>query len=144
MTQQDDYDSPWKDILSIYFEQFLAFFFPKIAGEIDWTKGYTSLDKELRQVTRNAKIGGRLADKLFQVWTKSGEETWVLVHVEIQAQWKKDFSHTTYVYNYRIYDIHKRSVVSLAVFADENPKWRPSVYHRKLWGLQHGFPFSCG
>jgi len=48
MTSRDDYDSPWKDILTVYFEQFLAFFFPKIMQEIDWSRGYNSLDKELR------------------------------------------------------------------------------------------------
>jgi len=84
MTQHDDsYDSPWKEILTAYFEQFMAFFFPKIARDIDWSRGYISLDKELRQITREAKTGERLADKLFQIWKKSGEETWVLAHVEM-------------------------------------------------------------
>jgi len=37
MTQSDEYDSPWKDILTDYFEQFLVFFFPDIALKIDWS-----------------------------------------------------------------------------------------------------------
>ncbi len=32
-----DYDSPWKDILERYFEDFMAFFFPEAHKNIDWT-----------------------------------------------------------------------------------------------------------
>ena len=34
-----DYDSPWKDILETYFRQFLAFFFPLIEKDLNWEKG---------------------------------------------------------------------------------------------------------
>jgi len=42
MTQRDDYDSPWKDILTDYFGQFTVFFFPDIALKIDWSRGLLS------------------------------------------------------------------------------------------------------
>ncbi len=54
-TQQNDYDSPWKDMLNDYFQEFMAFFFPDVEQEIDWNRGYESLDKELRQITREAE-----------------------------------------------------------------------------------------
>ena len=41
---------------------------------IDWRRPYESLDKELQQITPNARIGRRLADKLFKVWRKDGQE----------------------------------------------------------------------
>ncbi len=141
MTQRDDYDSPWKEILGSYFEQFTVFFFPDIALKIDWTRGYSSLDKELRQITREAETGGRLADKLFQVWKKNGEETWVLAHVEVQAQKKEDFQHRTFVYNYRSYDLYQRPVASLAVLADDNFAWRPSAYSHNIWGCRVSLRF---
>jgi hypothetical protein len=34
---RDAYDTPWKDILEDYFEDFIAFFFPEIHTEIDRT-----------------------------------------------------------------------------------------------------------
>ncbi|WP_269745194.1 hypothetical protein [Desulfonatronovibrio magnus] len=37
-----------------YFPEFIAFFFPDVYKEIDWTAGYQFLDKELQQVTRDA------------------------------------------------------------------------------------------
>lgn len=141
MSQKDEYDSPWKEILTAHFEQFTIFFFPDIALKIDWSKGYNSLDKELRQITREAETGGRLADKLFQVWKKNGEELWVMAHVEVQAQKKTDFPHRTFIYNYRSYDLYQRPVASLAVLADDNPNWHPKVYSHKIWGCRISLRF---
>ena len=55
----DDYDSPWKEILEGYFPDFMAFFFPDAAAEIDWSLGFESLDKELSQVVQDAELGRR-------------------------------------------------------------------------------------
>uniref|UniRef100_UPI000B08CAFA hypothetical protein n=1 Tax=Hassallia byssoidea TaxID=482630 RepID=UPI000B08CAFA len=43
-----EYDSPWKDILQLYFQEFMLFFFPLEHREIDWTKQPEFLDKELQ------------------------------------------------------------------------------------------------
>jgi hypothetical protein len=141
MPDHDDFDSPWKEILGDYFQEFMAFFFPEIAEEIDWTKEYEALDKELHQITRDADMGSRLADKLLKVWKKNGQETWVLVHVEVQAQEEKGFGHRVYVYNYRIHDLYNRPVVSLAVLADDNPRWHVSSYEQSLWGCVNTLRF---
>ncbi len=114
-----DYDSPWKEVLERYFAEFLVFFFPAVHDGINWSKGYVFLDKELQQVVRGAKLGRRVVDKLVKVWRKDGEETWVLVHVEVQGQLDRDFAERMYVYNYRIFDKHREKVVSLAVLSDK-------------------------
>ncbi len=54
---QTEYDSPWKDILQLYFKEFMLFFFPQAHGEIDWTRKPEFLDKELQQVIRDAELG---------------------------------------------------------------------------------------
>jgi hypothetical protein len=72
-TNRDDYDSPWKEILDNYFQDFMAFFFPHAAQVIDWKRGYQFLDKELEQVARDAELGKRYADKLVQLWQIDGE-----------------------------------------------------------------------
>ena len=128
----DDYDSPWKEILEEYFQDFLVFFFPEIACEIDWEKGHTFLDKELQQVVRDAELGRRLADKLVQVWRKGGEETWVLVHVEVQGQKESFFAKRMFVYNCRIFDRYDRPVASLALLADQRSNWRPDSFGYEL------------
>jgi predicted transposase YdaD len=136
-----NYDSPWKEVLELYFRQFSAFFFPQIYNEIDWSKGYQFLDKELQKVVREAKTGRRLVDKLVKVWRKDSRETWVLVHIEIQGQVGPDFAARMFLYHYRIYDRYARQVVSLAILADERLNWRPDHFGYDLWGCEISFKF---
>ncbi len=139
--QRADYDNPWKEALSLYFQPFMAFFFPEINGNINWSRGYEFLDKEFQQVVRDAEIGLREADKLVKVWRGDESEVWVLIHIEIQSQAASDFAERMYVYNYRIFDMYRRSVVSLAVLADNQNSWRPNQYHNELWGCEVNFLF---
>jgi len=46
----DQYDSPWKEVIERYFPEFMAFYFPDAHAEIDWSKEHVFLDQELRAV----------------------------------------------------------------------------------------------
>jgi hypothetical protein len=92
-----DYDSPWKEALDRYFQAFLAFFFPEAHADIDWSRGYEMLDKELQQIVGAAGRRRRVVDKLAKVWLKTGEERWILVHVEVQTSREADFPRRMYV-----------------------------------------------
>ena len=136
-----DYDSPWKEILDLYFESFLAFCFPQIHREINWSRGYELLDKELQQIVREADQGRRAVDLLVKVWLSDGREAWVLIHVEVQTWSDQEFSKRMYVYHYRLYDRYNRSVVSLAVLGDDQMDWRPDRYGYTRWGCMVDFRF---
>ncbi len=136
-----DFDTPWKDIIERYFEDFIAFFLPQAHEEIDWSQGYEFLDQELQQVVRDAELGRRLVDKLAKVYLQNGEEAWVLIHIEVQSQEETDFAERMFVYHYRIFDRYKRKVASLAVLGDERSKWRPSQYGYQLWSSEIRFNF---
>jgi hypothetical protein len=136
-----DLDSPWKEILEGYFQEFMAFFFPEAHSDIDWTRGYEFLDKELQQVVRDAELGRRLVDKLVKVWRQDGEETWVLVHIEVQGQEEAAFAERMYVYNYRLFDRYRLPVASAAVLGDDRPTWRPNSFGYNLWGCEVGIRF---
>jgi hypothetical protein len=123
-----DFDSPWKEALDVYFEAFLALFFPYIHRDIDWARGYEMLDKELQQLLPKAAQGRRTVDKLVKVWRHNGVETWVLIHIEVQTGRQRGFSRRMFVYNCRIADRYNRDVVSVAVLADDDPNWRPSSH----------------
>lgn len=96
----DDYDSPWKEALELFFEAFMQFYFPGLCTEIDWSRGFEFLDKELQQVLREAEFGRRHIDKLVKVWLKDGGEQWILIHIEFQGQPQAEFPERMYVYNY--------------------------------------------
>ena len=136
-----DYDSPWKEMLENYFQAFMAFFFPVAHRDIDWERGYESLDKELQQIVRDAELGKRLADKLMKVWRRGGEEQRVMIHTEVEGDPKEDFGKRMYVYNYRLFDRYDRPVVSLAVLSDTRRNRRPDRYGYHLWGCEVGIKF---
>lgn len=142
MTEQlTDYDSPWKEVIELYFPRFLEFFFTQAYAEIDWTRPYEFLDTELQQLEPDAEIGRRLVDKVAKVWLLDGEEAWVLVHVEVQGQYDSQFAERMYTYNYRLFDRHKKRVISLAVLGDEQANWRPSSYNYQLGGCRVSLEF---
>src|ERR1700722_2272629 len=80
-----DADTPWKNILEIYFGDFLRFFLPDLAIKVDWSKGYVSLDKELQKIYRDSQAKKGIVDKLIKVWNVDNKEGWFLMHLEIQG-----------------------------------------------------------
>jgi hypothetical protein len=125
-----EHDSAWKEVLENLFEDFLLFFFPHIHQEIDFSKGYDFLDKELQQIIRDSKTGTRIVDNLVKVFLIDGSEKWLLIHIEIQGYEQEEFPERMYVYNYRIFDKFRKEVASLALLTDDNPKFRPTEYRR--------------
>ncbi|WP_017655250.1 hypothetical protein [Fortiea contorta] len=139
--QRTEYDNPWKEIIEDFFPNFLEFFFPTAYAVIDWTKPYEFLDTELQQLEPDAEIGKRLVDKVAKVYLLNGEEAWILIHIEVQSQYEKDFPTRIYIYNYRLFDRHKKRVISLAVLADEERNWRPNKYEYSLGGCSVSLEF---
>jgi hypothetical protein len=93
-----NYDETWKEAITEYFDLFLQFFYAEIYAKVDWNKTPISLDKELEQITAAAKTPKRHADKLFQVWLKDEQIIWILIHVEVQSQYDKEFNlHNVYL-----------------------------------------------
>jgi hypothetical protein len=76
-----------------------------------------------------------------KVWLKSGEEQWVLIHVEVQMEEDKKFTWRVYVYNYRIFDRYNKEVASFAVLGDDNPDWRPDHFGYRRWDTEAGLRF---
>ena len=140
-TAQDDLDTPWKDAVEHAFPEFIDFYFPDASRQIDWTRGYTFLDKELQKIARDGELGRRYVDKLVRVTTLAGEEDWLCVHIEVQGEVDHDFERRMFVYNYRIFDTYDRPVASLAVLADDDPAWRPDRFGYERLGCRHSLQF---
>jgi hypothetical protein len=130
----NDFDSPWKLALDLYLCQFLEYCFPDIAQEIDWERGYDALDKELQKIEYHATGGKRFADKLFKLWKMGGQATLLLFHVEIQNSAINIFP--TRMLDYRCYirNYYRLPIVSIAILADGNPRWRPNHYSETCFG----------
>ena len=136
-----DYDSPYKDILEAYFQEFMALFFPLIENDLNWEKGYKFLDKEFQGIVKEAEIGRRYLDKLIQVWRKDNCETWLLIHIEVQGARETGFPERMYVCitTEPMTDIEK--ACGKAVLADESVSWRPDRFKYELWGCEVSLRF---
>jgi len=137
-----NYDQTWKEAIGQYFELFIQFFYPQLHEKIDWSKTPISLDKELEQITASSQTKKRYADKLFQVWLLNNEIIWILIHIEVQSQYDKEFPKRMFIYNYRSFDLFNKPVISLAILGDEDPKWRPNSYKYGIDGSEVRMKFS--
>ena len=75
------------------------------------------------------------------MYLKDGSEKWLLIHIEVQGYFEKDFAKRMFIYNYRIFDRYNKDVVSLAILADPLPYFRPDKYEVSYWGFKHKFEF---
>ncbi len=142
MSQRDDYDSPWKDVLELYLKDFFELYFPKIHGGVDWSRPPISKDKELLKIFPKSEVTHRLADKLFQIWTVDGEPFEVMVNIEIQAQRDQSFAERVFIYNYRTFDRFRRPVVSVALLCDEDRSFHPKGFTAcDLWDCKMHLEF---
>jgi hypothetical protein len=136
-----DYDSPWKTMLTAYFADCLAFYFPQAHQQIDWRIKPIFLDKELAKLRPNDQSQSLHVDQLARIQLLNGEPGWVLLHLEIQSQRDSQFAERLYRYNSRIYSSYQRRVATLAILADDVPQWRPQQFAYELLGCQVSLDF---
>lgn len=136
-------DVLWKGIIEDLLEDFLSFFFPAI--DFDLERGYQFLESELNDIylKEGVKQETRRVDKLIRLFTRTGEERWVLIHIEVQGYKDKKFTERVFQYFYRIYDAYKIPVSSLVIYTDSDPRFMPVTYHYELFGTELTFSFPC-
>ncbi|AML48079.1 hypothetical protein AYM02_01680 [Coxiella burnetii] len=127
-------DTAWKEILEAYFKDFIELCLPDLDKLIDWRQPWESLDKELLAITKDGATGKRVLDKLFRVYFTSGQEQWVLIHLEVQGQVQVRFPRRMLIYGYRLYDKYQKPIVSCAILTDQNANWRPDHYEIAVAG----------
>lgn len=137
----DDYDTPWKEVVTHHFPEFMAFYFPEAHAAIDWLRPHAFLDQELSALSRDAELGKRLLDKLVRVHLRDGGEQWVLVHLEVQGWRDAVFAERVFTYHYRVYDRFRRPLASMAVLADNGMRWRPASFGYQLLGCSMRLDF---
>ena len=117
---RNDFDSPWKEAISLHFQDFLEFFFPEIHVDVDWSKGHEFLESELQAISREAEHGRRHADSLVRVQRQSGTFQLVFIHIEVQSQEDAEYAALPYAYSRPIWSRrlqpghHRRSQSRLA------------------------------
>jgi len=137
-------DLLWKAALEDLFDDFLLFFFPDANEIFDLARGFEYLDKELEQLfpPDEDDFTPRYVDKLVKVFTRKGEEEWVLVHIEVQGYTDQDFAKRMFQYYYRILDKYEKPITAFAIFADNSKNFHPRNYERKFLGTKVFYEFN--
>lgn len=66
---------------------------PELHAQIDWSIKPESLEQELNKLLPDGDNGGRVMDKLYKVFLKTGETLEILIQIELQVQYDPDFPH---------------------------------------------------
>ena len=137
-------DTLWKSILEEIFDDFLFFFFPDADKLFDLTKGFEYLDKELEQLfpPEQNEYATRYVDKLVKVFTLTGSEQWILIHIEIQGYNDKHFAQRMFTYFYRIFDKYNKPITAFAIFTEENKQFKPNVFEQEFLGTRLRYEFN--
>ncbi len=90
---------------------------------------------------RRAARGRKVVDVLVKVWRRSGEETRVLVHAEVQSQVVPGFDVGMLVKNTLLFARNACPVAIFAILGDTQADWRPNAYGYALWGCEVGIRF---
>lgn len=136
-------DMVWKSAIENYFEEFMQFFAPDISQDIDFSKEYINLDKELAKIAPRSKQKHRRCDELLKVTMKNGEEEYVLIHIEVQGYEDKEFAKRMYQYMYRIYDKYNKKIYPLAIYTHDVESNQPDRYEEKFYGMELTYKFPA-
>lgn len=71
----------------------------------------------MQQILPANESGRRYADKLVKIFI-NGKEQWLLIHIEIQGYYDKDFDQRMFNTYYRILDKYQKPISALAIFTD--------------------------
>ena len=103
-------DLLWKAVIEGFFLDLLDFFYAEYVPQIDLSKGFEFLDKELTQLYADSKEENRRADKLVKIFLKDGTEHWLLVHIEVQGYQDANFARRMFTTYYRAVDKFNKPV----------------------------------
>ena len=117
-----DFDNNWKEVIEKHVEEAVQFFLPKLHTQINWLLKPVFLEQEIRNIRRKTLKGRKkIVDKLIKVWLKTGEERWILIHIEIESSDEVGFNKRMFTYFSRAFDKYDVAIVALALLVGEKP-----------------------
>lgn len=102
-----DHDQLFKELLQNFFEEFILLFFPAIYESIDFSQ-LTFLDKELITDVKNREK--REVDIIVETKLRQ-EDALIIIHIEPQASFERNFNERMFVYYSRLFEKHKKRIL---------------------------------
>ncbi len=133
-----DHDRLWKDIIERFFHPFLKRALPELAYDADPNREPRFLDKEFRDLLQTPSLelhrSPYFADYLMEVPLKSGGDTWISLHIEIQGTGGKNLPLRMAHYHSMIFDHYMKEPVALVLLIDKRPKGENTFYESHRYG----------
>lgn len=138
-----DYDTQWKLIITSLFPDFVRFFLPKAYKLIDFEQPVEFLEQELHKLIADKyKKGKVINDKLVKVRLKSGEEKWILIHIEVQSSYESQFTERMFTYFYRIYDRYNQKITAIAIYTSSSVPKNSNYFKYEFLGTENIYKFN--
>src|SRR5215213_6870902 len=112
-----DHDRLFKELLTNFFGEFIALFFPAVAAYLDYNS-FSFLDKEMFTDIPGGER--READVVVKAQFRD-QPAFFLIHVEHQAQAEAEFSQRMFRYFARLYEKYRLPVYPIALFSYAAP-----------------------
>ena len=123
-SEQIDHDKLYKELIINFFKEFMDGFFPEASSYIDYNYLEFLQQDTVVDVRQKEK---KVIDILVKTKLR-GEEGYVLVHVEPQAQKQGSFNERMFRYFCNLYLKHDMKILPVAVLAHDIKKEEPDSY----------------
>jgi len=110
-TDYTDHDRLFKELIKTFFQEFVEVFFPKEYPYINFSTVKFMEQEVFTDIVKGEK---REIDILAEVSLK-GEDQIILIHVEPQSSYQKQFHERTFIYCTRLYEKYRKPILSIAV-----------------------------
>ncbi|MFK7693274.1 Rpn family recombination-promoting nuclease/putative transposase [Paenibacillus sp. HJGM_3] len=123
-----DHDRLFKELIQTFFHEFMEVFFAEVHESIDFNP-LTFLSEEL---FTDLVAGERRRVDLLAETKLRGEEVLIIVHVEPQSYFQKDFAERMFIYSSRLFEKYRRRILPIAVFSHKEARIEPDSFG---WGF---------
>ena len=113
-----DHDRWFKELITTFFEEFILAFFPNVYEHLDFHH-VTFLNQEVFTDVIKGRKG--TVDLLVETKLK-GNDTLIIIHIEPQSTYQKDFNDRMFIYFSRLYEKYRRPIVPIAIFSYDKVK----------------------
>jgi hypothetical protein len=130
-----------KKVVSAMTPDFLAFFMPKLYEDIDFAHSIDFLEQELYDIIQPIDKD-KVVDKLVRVRLKTGEDKWILIHIEFQTGAETYFSKRMYHYFRLIRAKYDKDVTALAIYTGKRKPLLFDRYSEENYGTSIVYRFN--
>ncbi len=107
-------DSPWKEVCEKKLPLVFELLYPRVHGDLDWSRHDEPLDQELRKFAPASKSKARVADRLIKAFATDGGDPRYF-HLEVQGKKERGFRRRIHICNLRAEERFDAHIVSMVI-----------------------------